>query len=95
MFSCDVGDVPQLKIIWTDINGAVVDPTTITLYLQAPSGAVGTYTYASGSVAKVSAGTYTYNGTATAPGYWDVRWVADGSAVAAEQSRYFVRGVNT
>lgn len=94
MFTCDVGDVPAIKTVFTDANGTVIDPTTITLYLKPPTGAVGTYTYASGSVSKLSAGTYSYNGTATAAGYWSVRWVGDGAAVAAEQSIYFVRSVN-
>lgn len=94
-FTCDVGDVPQIKCVFTDATGAPIDPTTIVLYLAAPSGSVGTYTYASGNVAKQSTGTYTYNGTATMAGYWNVRWVGDGAAVAAEQSRYFVRGTNT
>jgi hypothetical protein len=94
-FSCDVGDVPQIKVVWTTAAGVAVDPTTITLYLRVPSGSVGTYTYASGSVAKLSTGTYTYNGTVTQAGYHNVRWVADGSAVAAQQDRYYAREVNT
>lgn len=95
MFTCDIGDVPQIKIVFTDASGAVVDPTTVTLYLALPSGSVGTYTYAGGAVVRPAAGTYTYNGTATQAGYWNVRWVGDGAAVAAEQDRYFVRGTNT
>jgi len=95
MFTCDVGDVPAIKTVFTDANGAVIDPTTITLYLKPPSGAVGTYTYAAAQVTKVASGTYSYNGTATMAGYWNVRWVGDGAAVAAEQGIYFVRGTNT
>jgi hypothetical protein len=94
MFVCDVGDVPAIKTVFTDANGTAIDPTTITLYLKPPSGAVGTYTYPA-DVTKLSAGTYSYNGTATAAGYWSVRWVGAGAAVAAEQSIYFVRSVNT
>ncbi len=95
MFACDIGDVPQTKMIFTDTTGAVVDPSEVTLYLAPPSGAVGTYTYSSGSVSRQAAGTYYYNGTATLAGYWRVRWVGTGAAVAAQQDRYFVRGVNT
>ena len=94
-FSCDVGDIPYIACTFTNAAGAVIDPTTITLYLEQPNGTVGTYTYASGSVAKLSTGTYTFNGTATEAGYWNCRWVGDGAAVAAQQGRYFVRGVNT
>lgn len=95
MFSCDVGDIPFIKVVFTDANGTVIDPTTITLYVQQPDRSVGTYDYASGSVQRLAAGTYTFNGTATMPGYWNVRWVGDGAAIAAEQSQYFVRNINT
>lgn len=95
MFACDVSDVVYNQVIFTTSAGAVIDPTTVVLYLKAPSGSVGTYTYASGAVARIAQGTYAYNGTATQAGYWNSRWVGDGAAVAAEQSRYFVRGTNT
>jgi len=93
-FSCDVGDIPYIVCTFTDANGTVIDPTTITLYLEKPSGTIGTYTYASGSVVRPAAGTYTFNGTATEAGYWNVKWQGDGAAVAAQQGRYFVRQVN-
>lgn len=93
-FSCDVGDIPYIVCTFTNSGGAVIDPTTITLYLEQPSGSVGTHTYASGSVIRSAAGTYTFNGTATAAGYWCARWVGDGAAVAAQQGRYFVRALN-
>ena len=94
-FSCDVGDVPYIQVIFTNAGGTAIDPTTITLYLEKPTGSVGTYTYASGSIARAAAGSYTYNGTATEAGYWNCRWVGDGAAVAAQQGRYFVRSINT
>ena len=93
-FSCDIGDVPYIVCTFTNAGGTLIDPTTITLYLQQPSGSVGTYTYASGSVIRAAAGSYTFNGTATEAGYWDVRWVGAGAAVAAQQGRYFVRSTN-
>lgn len=94
-FSCDVGDIPYIVCTFTNSVGTVIDPTTITLYLEQPSGSVGTHTYASGSIIRAASGTYTYNGTATEAGYWNVRWVGNGAAVAAQQGRYFVREVNT
>lgn len=96
MFTCDVGDIPQIKNVFTDAStGATVDPTEVFFYLRRPDGIVGTYTYTSGSVVRLSQGTYYYNGTATMPGYWDARWQGSGAAVAAEQARYFVRGTIT
>lgn len=95
MFACDVGDVVTSQMIFANSAGAAVDPSSVTLYLKDPSGAVGTYTYASGSVARTAQGTYTYNGTVTQAGYYNVRWVGTGAANAAEQTRYFARSVNT
>lgn len=95
-FTCDVGDVARIKTVFVDADtGATVDPTTVVLYLQPPTGAVGTYTYAGGDVTRQSQGTYYYNGTVTQPGWWEARYVATGAAVAAEQSRFFCRGTNT
>jgi hypothetical protein len=95
MFTCDIGDVPRIKVVFTDDAGAVVDPTTIVLYLKPPTGAVGTYTYAAGDVTRQAAGTYYYQGTVTQAGYYNTRWIGAGAAVAAEQSRFFARGSNT
>ena len=91
-FSCDVGDVAYIVCTFTNAGGTLVDPTTITLYLQQPSGSVGTYT--GGDIAHPATGTYTYNGTATEAVYWNVKWSGDGAAVAAQQGRYFVRYTN-
>jgi hypothetical protein len=93
-FSCDVGDVAAIVCTFSNAGGTLIDPTTITLYLQQPSGSVGTYTAASGSVTTPAPGTYTFNGTATEAGYWNARWVGDGAAVAAQQGRFFVRSTN-
>lgn len=93
-FTCDVGDVPKISFFVTDADGESVDPSEVLLYLQRPSGMVGTYTLSAGQVTRQAAGTYSYNGTATEAGYWNVRWVGTGAANAAEQSRYFVRGSN-
>ena len=93
-FSCDVGDVAYIVCTFTNAGGTLIDPTTITLYLQQPTGSVGTYTYAGGDDTRPAAGTYTYNGTATEAGYWDVRWVGTGAADFADQSRYFAREIN-
>lgn len=92
MFSCDVGDIPYITVVFVDANGAVIDPTETTLYLKRPDATIGTYTYSSGSVSKVASGTYAFNGTATMPGYWTAYWQGSGAAVAAETARYFVRG---
>jgi hypothetical protein len=95
MFSCDVGDVVYIQNVFTNSAGGTVDPSEVILYLAPPTGAVGTYKYSAAEVTRQSQGTYYYNGTATMPGNWNARWVGTGAAVAAAQSRYFVRETNT
>lgn len=95
MNAFDVGDVVQHQTVFTTTAGAVVDPTEVILYLRNPVGAVGTYKYSAGDITTPASGTYRYNGTTTMPGEYNVRWWGTGAAVATEQSRYFVRPVNT
>ena len=93
--SFDVGDVARIQTVVTNSGGTLVDPSEVLLYLAPPTGSVGTYTYSGGAVQKQSTGTYYYNGTVTAAGYWNVRWVGTGAADFADQSRYFARTINT
>lgn len=95
MFACDVGDVVRIQNVFTNASGGTVDPTEVILYLQSPSGSVGTYEYSLAEVSRQSQGSFYYNGTVDAAGYWNVRWVGTGAAVAAAQDRFFARTVNT
>lgn len=96
MFACDVGDVVRIQNVFTNASGGTVDPSEVILYLGTPNGAaVGTYTYSGGAVQKQSQGSYYYNGTVDASGYWNVRWVGTGAVVAAAQDRFFAREINT
>lgn len=95
MFSCDVGDVIRIQNVFTDASGGTVDPSEVILYLGVPTGSVGTYSYSGGAVQRQAQGSYYYNGTVDASGYWAVRWLGTGAAVAAAQDRFFAREVNT
>lgn len=95
MFACDVGDVVRIQNVFTNSTGGTVDPSEVILYLAPPTGAVGTYKYSAAEVQKQSQGSYYYNGTVTTNGYWSVRWVGTGAAVAAAQDRFFAREINT
>lgn len=95
MFTCDVGDVSRIQVVFTNSSGGTVDPTEVILYLKTPDAAVGTYTYSGGVVQKQSQGTYFYNGTITQVGYHHVYWRGTGAAVAAETSRFYARGSYT
>lgn len=95
MFACDVGDVVRIQNVFTNSTGGTVDPTEVILYLGTPGVAVGTYLYSAGGVIRQSQGTYYVNGTIGTSGYYQVRWVGTGAAVAAAQDRFFSREVNT
>lgn len=91
----DIGDVAYIQTVVTNSGGTVVDPSEVLLYLAQPSGAVGTYALSAGQIAHPSVGTFSYNGTVTESGYWNVRWVGTGAADFGDQSRYFARQRNT
>lgn len=91
----DLGDVVRIQTVVTDSAGTLVDPSEVLLYLHMPSGSVGTFAYSLGQVQKQSTGTYYYNGTSTQSGYWNTRWLGTGAADFGDQSRYFVRQINT
>jgi hypothetical protein len=91
----DIGDVAYIQCVVTNSGGTLIDPSEVILYLAPPSGAVGTYSYSSGSVTRQSAGTFSYNGTVTQSGYHNVRWVGTGAANFGDQSRFFARETNT
>ena len=90
----DIGDVAYIQTVVTNSGGTVVDPSEVLLYLSPPSGAVGTYTLSGGQVGHPSTGTFYYNGTVTAAGYWNVQWVGTGAADFGDQSRFFARTRN-
>ena len=91
----DIGDVAYIQCVVTNSGGTLIDPSEVLLYLAPPSGAVGTYTYSSGSVTRPAVGSFAYNGTITLAGYHNVRWVGTGAANFGDQSRFFAREVNT
>ncbi len=92
--SFDIGDVVYIQTVVTNSGGTLINPTEVLLYLAPPSGAVGTYTLSGGQVSNPSVGTFTYNGTVTSAGYWNVRWVGTGAADFGDQARYFARQNN-
>lgn len=95
MFACDVGDVIRIQNVFTNASGGTVDPTEVILYLGTPGSSVGTYKYSAAEVVRESQGTYYVNGTVGTTGYYQVRWVGTGAAVAAAQDRFFARETNT
>jgi hypothetical protein len=78
----------RVSAAFTDINGAAVDPTTVTLKYQSP-GVATTWTYGgAGSIVKDSIGNYhAILDTTALPGVWAYEWQGTGAVLA-------VSGVN-
>ena len=77
-----VGDSVTFTGTFRDAAGAVADPTTITLKVEAPDGTETTYTYALGTVTKDSTGVYSKAVTLSSAGTWSYRFIGAGSVVA-------------
>jgi hypothetical protein len=91
----DIGDENRYYGTFTDTAGTAYDPGTVN-FLLIPPGDRGTYfTYASGSVARVAAGTYSYDYRHVAGGYTYTRWEGTGTINAVFQGRDFTRYMGT
>jgi hypothetical protein len=84
-----VGDLVRITGTFS-VAGVATDPTTVTLKVRTPSGAVSTYTYAGGGVTKDATGVYRRDVSATEPGRWLYRWEGTGTAEAAEEGSFDV-----
>lgn len=73
----------QLRLMGTfkDINGSLVDPTSVTLYVRNPSGDLETIT----GVIRQSIGVYYFDYTFTVGGMYRYRMAGSGAVVAAEE----------
>lgn len=66
------------------------DPSTVTLRILTPDGAVASYSYAGGDIVRVSAGVYTYQLETTQSGRWLYKWQGDGSLEVASPDITFL-----
>jgi hypothetical protein len=75
----------------TFVVGAVpTDPTTVTLAVTDPTGAVTTYTYAAAQIARSSAGVYTKDVPSPTAGDWAYLWTATGTVQDAQAGSWTV-----
>lgn len=97
MSSYNIGDLVRLKT-WssavpgfTDGNGIIGDPTTITLKVRDPNGIETPYVFGSSAIVKDSVGKYHFDlGPLTVAGRWFYRWIGAGSIVAAAEGSFAV-----
>jgi hypothetical protein len=89
--SYDEGDLVRCDGVFTDANGAAVDPTTVTFYVRDPGLITTSYQYTVGThVVREAAGTYYTLVDVDEPGRWYYRFEGDGTGQAARESYFNV-----
>jgi hypothetical protein len=89
----DIGDQVQVTATFTNLAGALANPTTLTWQVLQPGGTSTTYTEVSPEVANTSTGiwTLTFVITANDPGRWHVRSRGTAGVKAADEDWLDVR----
>lgn len=97
MANYDIGDAVRLKtwsasvLGFTDVNGALADPTTVTLKVRDPNGTETPYVFGSSAIVKDSVGKYHFDlGPLLTAGRWFYRWIGAGAIVAAAEGSFAV-----
>jgi hypothetical protein len=84
------GELVRIEGLFTDIEGTLADPTTVTLKVTPPSGVTVAYTYAGAQVIRDSVGAFHYDLNAPDAGQWFYRWEATGAASQAADNGEFM-----
>jgi hypothetical protein len=98
MATYEIGDAVRIKT-WTwqvagflNVNGALADPTVVTLKVRDPVGAETTYVYSASAIVRDSVGKYHFDlGPLVLAGIWHYRWIGAGAVVAAAENRFAVK----
>ncbi len=88
-----IGSLLRLKATITDINGDVIDPTTVSLEVKKPSGSTDSYSYPA-TINRTSTGVYYKEITRDESGDWHYRWEATGTGQAAKEHQFMVEPSN-
>lgn len=89
-----IGETARLSI--TLYNGpdntyAPIDPTALTLRVTDAAGTETDYTWPAGTVVRDAVGAFHCDVAITnAPGFWNYRWKATGTAIAAHEGQFLV-----
>lgn len=74
-----------------EVAGDLTDPTTVTLKVQDPAGAITTYTLSGGTVTKAATGRFYKDLTPTAPGRWYYKWIGTGTVESTTEESFQIR----
>lgn len=86
----DIGDAVRISVAFTS-GGTAVDPTTVTLMVQDPSGNAASYTYALAQVIKDTTGAYHKDITVDESGTWFYRWTGTGLLIGVYDGYVYVK----
>jgi hypothetical protein len=89
------GTVKRITGTFRDIADALADPTTVTLKVVAPDSVTlidteTSYTYAGGTVSKLSTGVYYKDLTLAVDGHHYIRWESTGTPTVANEEPEFL-----
>ena len=88
----DVNDAVPIRATFTNLAGAVTDPTTVTFRAKAPDGTVAAYVYGVAvQVVKESTGIFRFDLLCSLPGTYWVRWEGTGAVAATGETAIDVR----
>jgi hypothetical protein len=86
-----VGTEVRVTGTFKDADGAVANPTTISLVVRDPSGNEATYTYGgAGTITKGSTGIYHQGITTDEEGVWVYQWTGTGAVVTVDEGWFNV-----
>lgn len=90
----NIGDTVTLR---SDFKAGteLTDPSAVALTVTDPSGIVGNYTYAGGTIDKDAVGQYSKGVLATEAGEWIYLFVGTGAVAASGTRRFAVRRAGT
>lgn len=86
------GRLVRLEVDVKDINGALVDPSTLALKVVKPSGVTNTYTYGAAEITRISQGLYYKEITGDVHGLWLYDWTSTGTGQGAEHGEFMCEG---
>jgi len=88
----DKGDKVRLQVTFKEVTTlTLTDPTTVTLKVTTPSGAIQSFVYGTANIVKSSTGVYYYDYPIELTGTHRYRWIGSGNLVTAEEAVLFVR----
>jgi hypothetical protein len=88
----DIGDQVRITTTFTNLAGAVADPTVITCVVKSPLGTSTTYTYGTDAeLTRTSTGIYNLDLSIVDAGTYKYKFAGIGALVTADQGRVEVR----